>query len=245
MHAVRRRQFLTTAGALLAAPASLVAQQPDRVVRIGFLYFGSQRTAQQTGRYEAFVQGLRQLGHVQGRNFSIEQRFADGSSDRVAALAAELARLKPDVIVATGSPAYQALRDTGTTIPIVVTVTVDPVAAGLAATLARPGGNFTGLTDTAEFLGPKQLELLSAAVPRLSRVAVLSNPDNSSHASQLVTVRSEAQRIGKQVLPVQARTAKDIEAAFATMARQQAGAVIILSDTFFVDQLRAIADLAR
>jgi putative ABC transport system substrate-binding protein len=244
MSPVRRRRLLIAAGALFATPLGALAQQPGRVWRIGFLYFGSRKAAQDTGRLDAFLQEMRKLGYVQGSNLTVEERYADGNNDRVPALVAEMVRLKPDVIVATGGATYRPLRNATTTIPIVITVTVDPISAGYAATLARPGGNLTGLTDTATGLGPKHLELLVAAAPRLSRVAVLLNPDNPSHGAQLVRMMSDAQKIGKQVTLIEARTPNDIEAGFSTMARERADALIVFADTFFVDQMRHIAERA-
>ncbi len=153
-----RRTFLASAaGGALALPLAAHAQLPGKVWRIGFFYFGTRQSALDTGRYDAFVQGMRDLGYVEGKNVAIEARFADGKIDQLPALAAELVRAKLDVIVATGSPVYSALRFATTSIPIVVTVTTDPVIEGLAASLVRPGGNFTGLTDTAADLGLQQI----------------------------------------------------------------------------------------
>jgi ABC-type uncharacterized transport system substrate-binding protein len=166
---VDRRAFLTTlSGGILAAP--LAAEAQSKVARIGFLYHGSRQSSLDTGRYNAFVQGMRELGYVEGTNVIIEARFADGTFERLPALAAELVRLRMDVIVATGTATYRALQYATTTIPVVITVTIDPVSDGFAASLARPGGNMTGLSLSAADLGPKLLELLKAAVPKLSRV---------------------------------------------------------------------------
>lgn len=242
---MKRRKFVVLLGAAsLAWPLAVPAQQPGPVRRIGFLYFGSRQSALDTGRYDAFLQGMRELGYVEGKNLALDARFADGKTESVATHVAELVRLKPDVIVATGSPTYRALRHATTTIPVVITVTVDPVAEGLAATLAKPGANFTGLTDTATLLGPKQLELLVEAVPRLSRVAVLVNPDNTSHPAQLTRFMSQAQKISKQVLLIEARTAKEIETGFASITKERADALIFFGDTFFTDRLGEIAGLA-
>ena len=165
---IDRRAFIGGAAiGALALPFDVFAQPRGKVWRIGFFYFGSRQSALDTGRYEAFVKGMRELGYVEGKNLAIEARFGDGKIDRAPALAAELVRLKVDVIVATGSVAYRALQHATTSIPVVITVTNDPVTAGLAASLARPGGNFTGLADTAIDLGPKQLELLRTVVPQL------------------------------------------------------------------------------
>jgi len=220
------------------------AQSVGAVRRIGFLYFGSRQAAIESGRYAAFMRGMTELGYVEGNNVSIEARFADNRADRVPALIDDLMRLRPELIVATATPAYDALRRAGVTIPVVVTVTVDPVAEGLAASLARPGGNMTGLSVTADLLGPKHVELLVAAAPRLARVAVLTNPDNSSHSRQRAAIAAAVQSVGRQVMTVEARSVKDLDAGFAAMARERADALIILGDTFFTDQMRRVADLA-
>ena len=159
-------------------PPRSLAQQQSKVARIGFLYFGSRQSSLDTGRYQAFVQGMRELGYVEGTNVIIEARFADGKNEPLPALAAELVRLKVDVIVASGAPVLRALHHATTTIPVVSTVTADPVSDGYAASMARPGGNITGLSIGAEDLGPKLLELLKTAVSILSRVAVLVQPAN-------------------------------------------------------------------
>ena len=239
---ISRRQAVLVLGAgALGAPLSSLAQQPSRTWRVGFLYFGTRKAALDTGRLDAFVQEMRKLGYVQGDNLTLEERFVDNNTGRIPAVVADIVRLRPDVIVATGGPTYRPLRNATTTIPIVITVTVDPISAGYAATLARPGGNLTGLTDTATDLGPKHLELLVALVPRLARVAVLMNPDNPTHASQVVRVMSAAQKIDKQLVLVEARTPKEIEAGFATMMRMRADALIVFGDTLFVDHIREIA----
>ena len=242
---ITRRKLLTTFGAsALIAPLASFAQQQGKVFHIGFFYFGSRQSSLDTGRYNAFVQGLRELGYVDGKNVTIETRFGDGKIERLPGIVAELVRLNVDVIVATGSPVYSALRFATTTIPIIVTVTTDPVIEGLAASLARPGGNFTGLTDTAADLGAKQLELLKTTVPQLSRLGVLLNPDNVSHPTQMKRVMLPAQKIGVQVVLAEAGTVADIEPAFAALARERAHAVILFGDTFFVQQLQQIAQAA-
>ena len=240
-----RRKILLALGAGALAPFASFAQQPGRIWRVGFLYFGSRKAALDNGRLAAFTQEMHKLGYVHGKNLVLEERYADSTVERVAALAAELVQGKPDVIVATGGPSNMALRNATREIPIVVTVTVDPVRAGYAATMARPGGNFTGLTDTASFLGPKHLELLVTVAPRASRVAVLLNPSNPDHRAQLALLTPAAQKIGRQLVPIEAGNPKEMEAGFAAMARERANALVILSDTFFTDHTREIAALAR
>lgn len=232
---------LTLALALLACLPAVEAQQPGKVARVGFLYFGSRQTGPGGDRYAAFLEGMRQLGYVEGKSLVVEARFGESKPERVPALVEELLRLKVDVIVATGSPVYRVLQRTTTTLPIVVTVTADPVLAGVAMSVARPGGNFTGLSDTAADLSPKQLELLKGVSPRLSRVGVLLNPDNVSHPAQATWLVMAGQKIGVQVVLAEAGTVAQIEPAFAFLARQRAHAVILFGDTFFTQQLHDIA----
>jgi putative ABC transport system substrate-binding protein len=187
---------------------------------------------------------MRELGYVEGRNLVIETRFGDGRIERLGDLATELLQLSVDVIVATGGPVYGALKQAGTTIPVVITVTNDPLVVGLAASLSRPGGYFTGLTDTAENLGPKQLELLLDAVPRLAHVGVLLNPDNASHRAQMKLLMLAAQKVRVRVVRAQAGTVEDIEPAFAALVRERADAVILFGDTFFTQQFHQIAQAA-
>jgi putative ABC transport system substrate-binding protein len=237
-----RRTFLIALGAgVLAVPRGSLAQPQSKVARIGFLYFGSRQSSLDTGRYNAFVQGMRELGYVEGTNFIIEARFADGKPERLPALAAELVRLKVDVIVATGTPVYRALQHATTTIPVVSTVMGDPVGEGFAASMARPGGNITGLSVSAVDLGPKLLELLKAAVPKLSRVAVLVQPENPGHPLRLKRIMSAAQKVGIQVVLAEAGTVQEIEREFAMMTKERANAAIILSDPFFLQESRPIA----
>ena len=236
-----RRKFLIALGtSVLAVPRGSLAQQPSKGARVGFLYFGSRQSSLVTGRYDAFVQGMRELGYVEGTNFIIEARFADGKPERLPALAAELVRLKVDVIVATSTPAYRALQHATTTVPVVITLSFDPVGDGFAASLARPGGNMTGLAISAADLGPKLLELLKAAVPRLSRVAVLMQPGNPAHPHRVIRIMSAAQKGGLQVVLAEAGTPQEIEGEFAMMTKQHANAVIVLADGFFLTESRLI-----
>lgn len=197
-----------------------------------------------SGRYSAFVQAMRDLGYVEGRNLVIESRFAEGNADRLPALSAELVKMNIDIIVATGSPTYRALQLTATTIPVVITVGVDPVADGYGASMARPGRNFTGLTDTAADLNPKLVEMAMSVVPKLSRIGILVHPDNVSHPKQLTNLMLTTQKLRVQIVLAEAGTAAAIEAAFALFARERARAAIIFNDTFFAQQTRQIADEA-
>jgi putative tryptophan/tyrosine transport system substrate-binding protein len=237
-----RRRFLIALGAgVLAVPRGSLAQAPSKVARIGFLSFASRQSSLANGRYNAFVQGMRELGYVEGTNFIIEARFADGKIEPLPALAAELVRLKVDVIVASGTPVLRALQHATTTIPVVSTVTADPVGDGFAGSLARPGGNITGLSIGAADLGPKLLELLKAAVPKLTRVAVLLHPENPAHPPRLKRIMSAAQKVGIQLVLAEAGTVQEIEREFAMMTKERANAAIVFPDSFFIQEARPIA----
>lgn len=238
---ITRRELLTAFGAgAIAGPFAALAQAQGKPARIGFFYLGSRQSALETGRYAAFVQGMRDLGYVEGKNLVIESRYADGIPDRLPALAGELIKANVDVIVATGAPTYRALQQ-ATAIPVVITVAADPVREGWAASMARPGGHFSGLTSTAAEAGPKLLELLLAVIPKLSRIAVMVHPDNSTHPPQLKNIMSVAQKSDIQVMLAEADTAEGIGREFAMLAKQRVGGVILLNDTFFVQQLREFA----
>ena len=187
---------------------------------------------------------MRELGYVEGKNLIIEWRFADGNAERLQGFADELAQLKVDVIVSEVTTATLAAQKSTTTIPVVMGTATDPVGSGFVKSLAHPGGNITGLTSISSDISPKHLEMLLSMVPKLSRVAVLVNPANTSNAMVLKSIQSAAQRTSAKILPVEARTAPEIEKAFSTMARKKAGAVIVSRDSLFNQQVRNIAELA-
>jgi ABC-type uncharacterized transport system substrate-binding protein len=242
---ISRRKIVFALGLCsIAASFAAGAQQSGKIRRIGFLYFGTRESAVESGRYRAFLDGMRELGYVEGKNFTIEARFADGKSERLPDLAAELLQAKVDVIVATGTPVYDALKRSAGSVPIVITVTADPIRDGYAKSMARPGGNFTGLSNAIVDLSPKQVELLKTALPKLSRVAVLSNPANLAHPPQVKSLKAAAQRLGIRVVEASGDTPEEVERAFAAMTRDHAEAVITLNDTFFLQQARQIAGLA-
>jgi ABC-type uncharacterized transport system substrate-binding protein len=228
-----RRVFLgTLTGGVLAAARIAEAQQTEKVYRIGYL--GPSSAAAVSRFTEAFRQGLRELGWIEGQNIVIEYRFAEGQYDRLPDLAAELARLKVDVIVAIATPAAVAAKNATATIPIVMTNVGDPVGLGLIASLARPGWNVTGLSYSIgmETFG-KSLELLKTAVPKVRRVAVLSNPANSAHALAISSLKVMAQSL-----------ALDLQfLAFAAMAKERAGAVLVTADSLFNLHRARLADL--
>ena len=241
---MKRRAFISGISLGFLAPLAAEAQQPPTQARVGFFYFGSRQSPVAAGRYAAFLEGMRELGYVDGKNLVIEPRFGDSKVERLPELAAELVRSKVDVIVAAGSPTYRVLQRVTPTLPVVFTVTADPLIDGLVGSLARPGGNFTGLSDTATALGPKQMELLKFVLPKLARIGILLNPDNLSHPSQMKRLMLAAQDIGVQVGLAEAGTAADIESGFASLARRRAEAVVMFGDTFFSQQLQQIAQVA-
>ncbi len=240
-----RRKLLIALGAgLLAVPLGALAQQQAKVWRVGFLSQRNRPISFDSEIFGAFRQGMRELGYVEGKNLVIEWRFADSQYERLPGLALELAQMKMDVLVAGGSDAPLAMQKATTTIPVVMANASDPVGSGLIKSLARPGGNITGLTTISYDLGPKRLEMLLGMVPKLSRVAVLVNPANTVHTRSLKNVQAAAQKLGVKILPVEARTAPEIEKAFAVMAREKAGAVMVERDALFNQQTRQIAELA-
>jgi putative ABC transport system substrate-binding protein len=234
-----RRMFIRTlAGGLLAAPLVAEAQQASKVHRIGLLAPSDAHAG--TPYVEAFRQGLRELGWVEGNNCVIEYRWADGRLERLPALAADLVRLHVDVILTGAGSANQAAKEATKTIPIVMTTGVNPVESGLVVSLARPGGNITGLSGNAgpEIIG-KEIELLREAVPDVSRVAVLWNPTNQGLSWREADVAAQALRL--QLQKLQVRGPDDFETAFSAMTRGRAGALLIRGDVlFFVHRTRLV-----
>jgi len=240
----RRKLVITLGAGALVAPLACFAQRPDRVWRVGFLSARSRPVSLDSDEYSGFPQGMRELGYVEGKNLMIDWRYAEGKYERLTELVAELVRLKVDVIVAAGSPVISAAQKAGASVPIVAVNAQDPVGSGFIKSLARPGGNITGLSSLASDIGPKHLEMLLGMVPKLTRVAVLVNFDNPSHSVTLKNIQAAAEKANAKAFPVDARTAPEIEKAFSTMAREKAGAVIVARDALFLQQARQIAELA-
>jgi putative ABC transport system substrate-binding protein len=242
-----RRQLLQ--GSLALAGFSLLSgcERPGQPVtkprRIGFLAVGSRE-----GRafmIEGFLQGLRERGYVEGQNIVIEYRFSDDRNDRLSGLAAELVNLKVELIVASGTPASFAAKQATSTIPIVMGgVAANPVETGLVASLARPGGNITGMSMMTSQLGGKRLELLKQIVPGLARVAVFWNPPNPAYGPILKELEAAAQRLGVKLQLLEVRTPEDFEGAFEAATRQRAGALIAPGDPLVTNRPRMVADLA-
>ena len=239
---MKRRTFMAlVSGGLLAAPFAAEAQQAAKVARIGYL------GAAAGPLREAFLQGLRDLGYVEGRNLLIEYRSAEGKLERYSALAAELVALKVDVIFAPNTPAVLAAKQSTRTIPIVFPSAADPVADGLVTTLARPGGNVTGLTSLSPDLVGKRLEQLKQAVPGVSRVAVLwqpGGPDERTEKDMLKRAEVAARALGVQLQFVEAQGPADLDRAFSDMTRVRAGALTVLGGGMFLNERRRLVDLA-
>ena len=202
------------------------AQQPTKIPRIGYLSGASLSAL--LARIEAFRQGLRELGYVEGKNIVIERRSAQEKLDRLPLLAAELVRLKVDVIVTAGPPATRAAKEATSTIPIVMAQDTDPVGSGFVASLARPGGNITGLATLAPELSGKQLELLRETIPKLSRVAVLGTSTRPGNAQSLKEIEIVAKAFGVQLQYLDVLSLKDIETAFRAARKGRAEAVLML-----------------
>jgi putative ABC transport system substrate-binding protein len=226
--------------AALAAQVESFAQQQPKVWRIGLLAPDSSSS----GIYAGFQEGMRGLGYVEGKNFNIDKRFAEGIYERLPGLAADLVRSKVDIIVAGSTLSVQAARQATSTIPIVMAAVPDPVGEGFVARLARPGGNITGLSNIVTEVSAKHLELLRAVVPKLSRVAVLVNPHNPSDSLILEQIQGAAYAAGMKVLAVEASTAPQIEAAFAAMNQARTQALIVAADSYFDMQRDQISRLA-
>ena len=230
---------------ILVVPLAGEAQQAATMHRIGYLGTGSVSDSRTLRNREAFRQGLRELGYVEGQNIAIEYRWAAGQYDRLPSLALALVSLKVDVIVAPTSHAVRAAAKATRTIPIVTPVVVDPVATGLVASLARPGGNTTGLTDMSSDLSGKRLELLKSIVPRVSRIAVLSNPTDAAAGVKMRAMEDAARAFGVRLQPVEVRSGADLETAFQAAAKLRAGALITVEDTLLLDHRARIAKLAE
>ena len=218
------------------------AQQPTKIPRIGFLTATSPSAV--AARIEAFRQGLRELGYVEGKNIVIEWRYAEGKLDRLPALAAELVRLKVDVIVTAGPAATRAAKEATATIPIVMAQDNDPVGNGFVASLARPGGNITGLSTLAPELSGKQLELLKEIVPKLSRVAVLGTSTDPGNAQALKETELAAGAFKVKLQYLDVLDPKDIETAFRAASKGRADAVLVLASPVLISQRTQVADLA-
>ena len=233
-------RLLLTVLLFTVCPAN--AQQPAKVPRIGVLAGSS--SSGESPRVEAFRQGLRELGYVEGKNIAIEYRYANARFDKLPALVDELIRLKVEVVVVSTTPAVQAAKNATRTTPIVFFGVFDPVAAGLVDSLARPGGNVTGFTNIATTLAGKRLELLKETVPKLSRIAVLYDPKSPGSVAQWNESQQQARELGLQLHSMEVSGADKIEAAFKEATKARSGALAVTADALANANRKQIADFA-
>ena len=236
---MNKRDAVFALAALGAAPLAAIAQQPGRIWRIGML-----RIRPIPELDEAFRRGLRERGYEQGHNIVIEYRWSDGDEKLFPALAAELVRLKVDLIVAGGHQAIQAAKAASSTVPIVMMIGSDPVRMGLAKSLARPGGNVTGMSAMTEDFDGKWLELLKAGLPAVRHIAVLSRTGARNVELRANVIRDAAQKLDLKLLHVEAQRAEDFEDAFAAMKTARVGALLVLGDAGFTAERRRLVELA-
>jgi len=226
---------------LVVTGAVAQAQQPGKVPRIGFLLGSSSGL---DPRVEAFRQGLRELGYVEGKNIAIEYRFAEGQADRLTKLVDELVNLKVEIIVTDGINATRAAKNATKTIPIVMASDADPIGNGFIASLARPGGNITGLTNLLTGLSGKRLEILKESIPGISRVGVIWIPENPSSVSSFKETQAAAQALAMQLQSLEVRGSNDFESAFQAATKRQARALSVLSDSLMFTNRKRLLDLA-
>ena len=239
---IGRRELITLLGGVAAWPLAARAQQPGRVWRIGVLETVSQ--ALNTTNMDAFQQGLRALGYVEGQNYALEYRSSDGDADRFLDLATELVRLNVDLIVTRGTPAAFAAKKATNTVPVVMAASGDPLSYGLIASLARPGGNITGLSALTSAFS-KRIELLKELVPTVARISALLNMSNPGLARQWSEIEKAARKLGIQPQLSDIRRRDDIERAFDAAGKQDANALIIGTDTLTQSNSQFIVDLAE
>ena len=239
-----RRRFLSLTGMLLGAPLAVEAQQPAKIPRVGYLF--SFIPSEGEHLWNACRLGLKELGYVEAQNIILEPRWAEGRHERLPGLVAGLLRLKVDAIVAAATPASRAAKAATSTVPIIIVAVGEPVKVGLVASLARPGGNVTGLSLLTPDMSGKRLELLTDVLGKVSRVGVLMNPDNPVSAVFLEETRIGARTRGIQLLPLEARNREEIESAFDAATRGRADAVIVFDDpVIWSHRVRIVAEAAR
>ena len=237
-----KKLFWLLTAILLASFHRAEAQQPTQVPSIAYLSSGQGFVSSE--RRQAFRQGLRELGYVEEKNLIVEYRYAEGNSERLAALAAELVRLKIDVIVTSGPPGTRAAKKATTTVPIVMAHDPDPLGSGFIASLARPGGNITGLSSLVAQLGGKRLELLRELIPKLSRVAVLGTSTNPSNVQMATEIEVAARPIGIRIQFVDVQDSKEIEGGFRAATKAHAEALFVLGNPVLNAHRTEVADLA-
>lgn len=236
---MRRRDFLALVSKAAAAwPLGALAQEPGKIWRMGFIAQGYEKF------YDALFEGLRELGYVEGRNLVVERRYAEGRAERFPEFAAEMVRLKVDIIVVSTTPAALAVKNATTTIPVVFPNTISPVESGVVASLAHPGGNVTGGAAQTAILSTKRLAILKEVVPGLSRGAVLWNAANPALAYPWRQTQSAAGELGVTLQSIEVRDPRDIESAFAMMSQDRFDALIVLQDALTLQHRKEIIDFA-
>jgi putative ABC transport system substrate-binding protein len=238
----RRRFLVAISGGLLATPAASMGQHAGKPPRVGLLFPLSRQVASVSA--DALESAFRELGYVLGESIILEYRWAEGRADRLPALAAELVSSKVDVIVSVATQATLAAKAATTTLPIVTVGAADPVGTGLVQSLARPGGNVTGIGVHLEEFTAKLPELLKEAVPHVSHVAYLEDPSNPGHASLLVVTRDTAKRMGLRLTVYEVRTLEELQPTFASMTRDRVGGLVVAYQVFTYQHRRRIATLA-
>ena len=239
---MKRREFIALLGGAAAA-WPLAARAQSKIPRIGFM--GNSTAALEANLVDAFREGLRELGYEEGRNIVIEYRWADGKYERFPALVAELIAAKVEVIVTAGTPAALAVKKATTTVPLVMVAVGDPVGTGLVPSLARPGGNLTGLSSVAPDLEGKRLELLREVVPALSHVAMFINSLNPFHVSSMRQARAAAQAMGIKLQLHDIRKSEDLDDAFAAIRKERPDALLILADRVFLHNRERMMDFTK
>jgi putative tryptophan/tyrosine transport system substrate-binding protein len=240
---MRRREFIALISAAAAAQPLAVRAQSGRTYRIGFL--GVTSEAEFRRQLEALKRGLRQLGYEEGKNLIIEYRWAASQYDRLPDLAAELVRLRIDLLVAHSTPGVRAAKQATSTIPVVMAIVGDPIAAGLVESLSRPGGNLTGLTFFFAEIAAKRVELIKEAIPTLTRVAVFVNPANQSTPIALTAMQHMAGSLGVELVAIEVGAREEIADAILTVAARRAGALVAIEDPMFISNGTQIAALAE
>jgi putative ABC transport system substrate-binding protein len=226
----------------LASPFRAEAQRPKTIPKIGVLFPGSRATFSQ--RTDAFIQGMKDFGYIEGKTILIEWRWAGDKAERLPELATELVQMNPDLIVANGTPANKALKAVTKTIPVVMAVVGDPVGTGLVQSLARPGGNLTGLSIVAPNLSGKRVELLAESAPRASTVAALVNPNNLVYRGELQETEDAARSSGRRMHALQATDANTLDEAFVAIRRRHIQSLIVLTNPFFSSMRKRILEHA-
>jgi len=240
----RRRMLCELACGVLLLPLASVARAQAKPRRIGVLSGGTRPASLESSRLSPFLQGMRELGYVEGRDFVMEWRFAEGQYDRLADYAREFVQMNVDIIVAFNTRAAVEAQRATKTIPIVFASISDPIGSGLVSDLAHPGANLTGVSAGLDETTLKHLDVMRQTLRPLARVAVLINPDNPLYARMLSRVQSSAESTGMTVYPATARTVEELDKAFAAMASNRVQALLVFDDSFFFTERQRVADLA-